>query len=738
MASSDVPGAAPQTEQSVLRFAVAMRGGVSLAVWIGGAMQEIDHLRRDEDFGHHILGVTRFNRLEVDIITGASAGGLNAALAGMAIAHGTSLSSLRDVWMDTADIDRLLDMPRSQATIRSLLNGEYFRLEVVRWLKELASPAVPAPPPASISGAGGDGAGGSAVEIFLAATVFGGVPVVEATDPTFTDRRRQAYFHFRHLAVSPAFSDTCGKPEAADRMGRAARASASFPVAFDPVVLDAAAFSGRLQLPAGAPTPTTLRLFDGGILDNIPVARAIRAAAASPAQEPVRRWVVYLHPSPTLPKPLAAEAETSEAPHVLKVVADLLAGRGVETLLDDLEVLREHNREAESQRVQRYSACLAAFEGAPGDRVPGATGWRRSTPTTSSPSSPTRRRCSAGCRSGRSRRSRRSRASRSTPASSCGCRSSIDWWMRARPCARSPGWCGCPTWPSSGSVRSSATAGSRGPICRREVYDILLISRLVDAALDMVFLETADDRVEGLATALERVRRSGTLHTLAGFVGCDSDPAREALRERLPDEAGPGHARPPRPPVSSRPSRPAGPTRATCAERRGRGRRRHRSRPGGGRTGAGRGAPRPAGRRGPRPRRRRPPPGRRVVDRAVHAAPGVAGRRAERGRRPSPPDRPRLGLRRPPPGQGGRRADARWSTCASPAPPAHRWPGGRASRPACSASSATSRRLVAASTRGTSCPATAWPTSPPSCPGGSAPTTGCGVGWTPPRASSTS
>ena len=127
MGSSDGPGAAGQAERSVLRFAVAMRGGVSLAVWIGGAMQEIDHLRLDEDFAHHVLGVTRFNRLQVDIITGASAGGLNAALAGMAIAHGTSLACLRKVWMDTADIDSLLDMPRSRARIRSLLNGEYFR-----------------------------------------------------------------------------------------------------------------------------------------------------------------------------------------------------------------------------------------------------------------------------------------------------------------------------------------------------------------------------------------------------------------------------------------------------------------------------------------------------------------------------------------------------------------------------------------------------------------------------------
>ena len=374
------------------------------------------------------------------------------------------------------------------------------------------------------------------MEIFLAATVFGGVPVVEATDPTFTDRRRQAYFHFRHLAVSPAFSDTCGKPESAERLGRAARASASFPVAFDPVVLDAAAFSGRLQLPAGAPIPTTLRLFDGGILDNIPVARAIRAAAASPAQEPVRRWVVYLHPSPTLPKPLASETDGLEAPHVAKVVADLLAGRGVETLLDDLEVLREHNREAESQRVQRYSACHAAFEALsqapehqPGDDSLASVdadhlfalladpatmlGWIPigSVP----PGSPIEGIEEDACLLVRESFLDRLSAAPGT----------------ARPFARLVRL-------SHLAIEWVRSVESRGgvsrPDLRRTVYDVLLVARLVDAAIDMAFLETADDRVEGLLQALENVRRSPALHELAGFVGCAADPAREPLRERLP------------------------------------------------------------------------------------------------------------------------------------------------------------------------------------------------------------
>ena len=180
----------------------------------------------------------------------------------------------------------------------------------------------------------------------------------------FSDRRRQAYFHFRHLAVSPSVQRHLRLARTLpDRLGRAAGASVSFPVAFDPERHGGGGIQRSCSsfLPA-RPPPTTIRLFDGGILDNIPVARAIHAAASSPAQEPVRRWVVYLHPSPTLKKLLRAKSDSTESPQISDVVLDLLAGRGVETLLDDLEVLREHNRESESQRVQRYSLCLAVFD----------------------------------------------------------------------------------------------------------------------------------------------------------------------------------------------------------------------------------------------------------------------------------------------------------------------------------------------------------------------------------------
>ena len=62
-----------------LRLALAMRGGVSLAVWIGGAVSEIDLARRaaregaeGHDFWPQLLGVSDYERVVVDVLAGAS------------------------------------------------------------------------------------------------------------------------------------------------------------------------------------------------------------------------------------------------------------------------------------------------------------------------------------------------------------------------------------------------------------------------------------------------------------------------------------------------------------------------------------------------------------------------------------------------------------------------------------------------------------------------------------------
>ena len=131
-------GTAPDSLPGVLRLALAMRGGVSLAVWIGGAFAEIDRVRRQEDpFVSHLLRATRFTSLEVDILAGASAGGLNAALGGLAMARGQE-TNLRETWLNTADIDKLLTSPEGDDPKhrRSVLNGVYFLNEVTDRLRD--------------------------------------------------------------------------------------------------------------------------------------------------------------------------------------------------------------------------------------------------------------------------------------------------------------------------------------------------------------------------------------------------------------------------------------------------------------------------------------------------------------------------------------------------------------------------------------------------------------------------
>src|SRR5262245_54147504 len=97
-----------------LRIALAMKGGISLAVWIGGAVAELDVLRRLRILGsrddprayllkdpgrptatppevvararHYarLLIAAQYDAVEFDVLAGASAGGLNAVLYGVA------------------------------------------------------------------------------------------------------------------------------------------------------------------------------------------------------------------------------------------------------------------------------------------------------------------------------------------------------------------------------------------------------------------------------------------------------------------------------------------------------------------------------------------------------------------------------------------------------------------------------------------------------------------------------
>ena len=128
-----------------VRFAVTMSGGVSLAVWMGGIAREVNLLQqasnarvnaapgasgasagdwdgRCRELYRKLLQLLDV-RVTVDVLSGTSAGGINAALLGLSSAAGVDLARLRDLWLTTGSMDALLRDP-GEKNPPSLMQGD--------------------------------------------------------------------------------------------------------------------------------------------------------------------------------------------------------------------------------------------------------------------------------------------------------------------------------------------------------------------------------------------------------------------------------------------------------------------------------------------------------------------------------------------------------------------------------------------------------------------------------------
>ncbi len=112
----------------------------------------------------------------------------------------------------------------------------------------------------------------------------------------------ESWWHDGHVGVGglpAAVVDDFDRGDAGARTAliTAARASASFPVAFAPV-REGRDLAARRVLPAAAVDCEGHRwLVDGGVLDNAPFEPVLDAISRRPATEPVRRLLIYVVPS---------------------------------------------------------------------------------------------------------------------------------------------------------------------------------------------------------------------------------------------------------------------------------------------------------------------------------------------------------------------------------------------------------------------------------------------------------
>jgi patatin-related protein len=374
-----------------LRIALVCFGGVSLAVYMHGVTKEILKLVRASSALHAIadrprraqaafsdrpdagepeydtesvyfellrdIGRVLELRVIVDIIAGASAGGINGAMLARALSHDLPMAAMRDLWLDNADVAVLLS-PDTRAgmwskwflkpflwgaaktgvltAIRDMEVRQKLSLLVrSRWFRPplsgrimarlmydaVTSMGAPRKPTASLLPSG------HTLDLFVTLTDYHGYhQLVQIHDPPLIyELEHHHVLHFSYRRRSNGDVESDFDLDNAAALAFAARATSSFPGAFPParivemdaVVADeqaawprradfiAKAFRHHLQAEVD---PAMASFIDGAVLNNRPFQEAISAIQGRPAYRQVDRRLVYIEPHPAPPAVQARRA----------------------------------------------------------------------------------------------------------------------------------------------------------------------------------------------------------------------------------------------------------------------------------------------------------------------------------------------------------------------------------------------------------------------------------------------
>uniref|UniRef100_UPI0035CA7C49 patatin-like protein n=1 Tax=uncultured Sphingomonas sp. TaxID=158754 RepID=UPI0035CA7C49 len=401
-----------------LRLALVCYGGISLAVYMHGITKEIWRLARasrayhadDATPGTGSESVYRalFEEIEaetglklrvlVDIIAGASAGGINGIFLGQAISTGQSLEPLTQLWLDSADIEALVDPrqapthrftkiwamplawmagrqgaediaqsvePGAREEVRAKLShfirsrwfeppfgGERFTGLILDALAAMAaSPREPRLLPA-----------GQPLDLFVTVTDFRGHPErLSLNSPP-------EVMETEHRVVVPFTDHGIATASLADpaELAFAGRATSSFPGAFPPFMvgeLDRVLETRKTSWPGrsaflkrilprqfAANAAETAVLIDGSVLANAPFRPAIEALRERPARRQVDRRFVYIDPNPR--GALVFGTTRSATPGFFQTIIGAVTELPrAQPIRDNLEEIAQRSRQIERMRA---------------------------------------------------------------------------------------------------------------------------------------------------------------------------------------------------------------------------------------------------------------------------------------------------------------------------------------------------------------------------------------------------
>ena len=408
-----------------LRLALVCYGGISLAVYMHGITKEVWRLARaslnhleGRPAAEGSQGVYRrllqtFEdragmrlRVLVDIVAGASAGGINGVFLAQAVATGQSLEPLTAMWLESADIDELLDPAAAPSTpltkVWALpiawMIGNRKGADVGRTVEEPARAEVRAKLARFIRSRwfdapfGGErltgrildaldamSAGpigprllpaGQPLDLFVTVTDFRGHPEMLRLNspPQVIETEHRLVVNFSDHG---GYGREIGTLADAAELAFAARATSSFPGAFPPFttaeldrVLAARgrdwpgrdAFLARVLPRAhAAGVAGEAALIDGSVLANAPFEPAINALKDRPARRQIDRRFVFVDPTPAL----TGEASPTTAPGFFQTILGSLSELPrAQPIRDNLDALA-----VRSDRIERMRGVLEAIRG---------------------------------------------------------------------------------------------------------------------------------------------------------------------------------------------------------------------------------------------------------------------------------------------------------------------------------------------------------------------------------------
>jgi patatin-related protein len=446
-----------------MRFAIVMYGGTSLAIYINGVAQELLALVRatapvaDEGgtgalyADHELVGAERVyrqlgqmvawhdtsqlplaatapirTRFVIDVLSGTSAGGLNAIFLAKALANEQDMSSLKRLWQEQADIALLANDQAStvgmtlkaQRPPQSLLNSQRLYWQLLHALDLMDRRGAAAQRSRLID----------ELDCWITTTDIRGLLLpIDTFDRFVFERRHRKAFHLVYRAEAGTVVRNDFKRETNPFLAFSGRATSAFPFAFEPMqladidaVVSAERFRddyGRLgsRAPAwrtffdeylkGGDAQTvdaaadderveayrTTSFGDGGYLDNKPFTWATANLSLRRTAVPVDRRLFYVEPDPGDRPPVVKLLEqwrthgpladivghTSERPNALEnVLAALLTLPRVETIREDIELLNERNRDVDRLSDIAFAVDAALREDAAGAPMPPLEEWR--------------------------------------------------------------------------------------------------------------------------------------------------------------------------------------------------------------------------------------------------------------------------------------------------------------------------------------------------------------------------